>query len=79
MGMNIDSEIAKETERLKLDKLEIEESLKSVRNRYANLLLGDMGKDINDVTSGKIFVRFSTWEKIKYSIKSFFNRLLKML
>lgn len=77
--MNIDSEISKERERLKLDKLEIEESLKSTRNKYANLLLGDMGKDINDVISGKVFVRFSTWEKIKYSIKTFFNRILKII
>ena len=77
--MNIDSEISKERKRLKLDKLEIEESLKSVRNRYANLLLGDMGKDIDNVTSGKAFVRFSTWEKIKYSIKTFFNKILRIV
>lgn len=77
--MNIDSEISKERERLKLDKLEIEESLKSARNRYANLLLGDMGKDIDNVTSGKVFVRFSTWEKIKYSIKTFFNKILRIV
>jgi hypothetical protein len=77
--MNIDSEISKERKRLKLDKLEIEESLKSVRNRYANLLLGDMGKDIDNVTSGKVFVRFSTWEKIKYSIKTFFNKILRIV
>ena len=36
----------------------------------ANLLLNDMGKDMDDVLKGKVKVKFSWKEKMKYKIKT---------
>lgn len=54
-----------------------EMALKGHQTMIANMLNGSMGKDINDVLSGKKKVKLSIWMKIKYKflyyIKMFTN------
>ena len=43
------------------------------KQQYAEMLRGSLGKDILDVTSGKVKVKLTTKEKIKYWFKKFFE------
>jgi hypothetical protein len=47
------------------------------KNKWANLLSGEMGKDINDVLSGKVKVKLSWKERYKYKIKRLINNFRK--
>lgn len=73
-----DALLNKELRGLESDRLMTKLAVENERNRYANLLKGDMGKDIDDVLSGKIVVKLTAKEKFKYKLKSFFDRLFKM-
>lgn len=53
-------------------------ALESTRNSYANMLMGEMGKDIDDVLSGKVKVKLSLSEKIRYKIRGFIDCILRI-
>ena len=55
------------------------QELTNKRQHMANLLLNDMGKDINDVLKGKVKVKLSWKEKMKYKIKYYINKLFEIL
>ena len=42
------------------------------------MLLGSMGKDIEDVLSGKVKVKLTWKEKMKYKIRGFIDTILKI-
>ena len=48
------------------DKIIFEHELKTHRDNIAHMLKTDMGKDIDDVLSGKKIVTLSFFEKFKY-------------
>jgi hypothetical protein len=73
-----DALVNKELRGLESDRLMTKLAVENERNRYADLLRGNMGKDIDDVLSGKIVVKLTRREKLKYKLKSFFDRLFKM-
>lgn len=73
-----DALLNKELRGLESDRLMTKLAVENERDRYANLLNGGMGKDIDDVLSGKVVVKLTTKEKFKYKLKSFFDRLFKM-
>lgn len=73
-----DTLVNKELRGLESDRLMTKLAVENERNRYADLLRGNMGKDIDDVLSGKIVVKLTRREKLKYKLKSFFDRLFKM-
>lgn len=59
---------------------EIEKSASAIegrRNKYAEMLLGDMGKDIDAVLSGKVKVKLSFKDKVKYKIRGFFHSIMR--
>lgn len=45
----------------------------SSKTEFANMLRNELGKDITDVVSGKVKVKLSFKEKLKYRIKRFFQ------
>ena len=73
-----DALVNKELRGLESDRLMTNLAVENERNRYADLLRGNMGKDIDDVLSGKIVVKLTRRKKLKYKLKSFFDRLFKM-
>ena len=73
-----DALVNKELRGLESDRLMTKLAVENERNRYADLLRGNMGKDIDDVLSGKIVVKLTRRKKLKYKLKSFFDRLFKM-
>lgn len=52
--------------------------IQGTQYNIANELLGEMGKDIDDVLSGKKKVKLSLMEKIKYSLRYYINKLFKL-
>ena len=68
-----------ETEILESEKERDEKELSKVREHFASQLRGEMGRDINDVLSGKIKVDVSPWRLFKFKVKCFFNRIFEIL
>jgi hypothetical protein len=73
----MDYNLQREIRGLKNDKLMSERAVNYEKNKWANLLSGEMGKDINDVLSGKVKVKLSWKERYKYKIKRLINNLRK--
>lgn len=67
--------INKELTNINNDKIIFEHELKTHRDNIAHMLKTDMGKDIDDVLSGKKIVKLSFFEKIKYKTKYYLNLL----
>ena len=55
------------------------QELTNKRQQMANLLLNDMGKDMDDVLKGKVKVKLSWRERMKYKIKYYINKLFEIL
>ena len=71
----IDSQTIKELQQYKQDRIYLENELNKERLRFAKSLKGDMGKDIDDVLSGKKIVKLSKWFIFKRKMKIFLCRL----
>lgn len=67
----------RELNQLNNDRKIMEIELSNERDRIANLLIGEMGKDIDDVLCGKKVVKLSFFEKVKYKINFFLDKLFK--
>lgn len=77
--MNGDYELNRELKGWKNDKLMTERAVEFERNRWAEMLRGNLGKDIDDVLSGKKKVRLTFNEVINYKLKFYKNKIKKML
>ena len=75
---NIDYELTRETRGLKNDKMMTERAVEFERNRWAEMLRGNLGKDIDDVLSGKKKVRLTFNEVINYKLRFYKNKIKKM-
>ena len=67
----------KEKKILDNEKLMTERIIAGQQEVIAKQLLGDMGKDINDVLSGKVKVKLSLKEKIKYTFRFWVNKFFR--
>lgn len=67
----------RELNQLNNDRKKMEIELSNERDRIASLLIGEMGKDIDDVLCGKKIVKLSFFEKVKYKAKFFLDKLFK--
>lgn len=76
---NIDYELARETRGLRNDKIMTERAVDYEKNRWAEMLKGNLGKDIDDVLSGKKKVRLTFNEVINYKLRFYKNKIKKML
>ena len=69
----------KELEKLKKDKLIFERELECERAKIAKTLIdGGMGKEIDDVLSGRKTIKVSFLEKTKYKIKFYLDRIFNL-
>ena len=59
------------------DRLMSRRALNFQQRRIAEELLGDMGKDMDDVLSGKVKVELPLLTRIKYKINFWLNKLFK--
>lgn len=67
----MEREIQREIQTLRSEKKMDELALKGHQWSIAEQLNGAMGKDMNDVLSGKKKVEFTFWTKVKYEINNF--------
>lgn len=59
------------------DRLMSRRAINFQQRRIAEELLGDMGKDMDDVLSGKVKVKLPLLMRIKYKINFWLNKLFK--
>ena len=76
--MSVDYELAREMRGLKNDKMMTGRAVESEKNRWAEKLQGEVGKDIDDVLSGKKKVKLTFNEVINYKLKYYKNKIKKM-
>ena len=62
-------ELQREMRGLKNDRLMTERAVDSEKSKWAELLKGELGTDINDVLSGKKKVKLTFREKLNYKIR----------
>lgn len=60
------------------DRLMSRRAINFQQNLIANELKGEMGKDIHNVLSGKVKVKLSFNEKLKYKINYWINKFFKL-
>ena len=63
----------RELRMLNNDKKMTERAVDSEKNRWAEMLKGSMGNDINDVLSGKVKIKPINKKSFKYKLKKFFR------
>lgn len=73
-----DFNIDEELDKMNKEKKSLEMALDNRRNEIASMLMSDMGKDIDDVLSGKKKVKLSFFEKVKYSFRFYIDKLFKL-
>lgn len=73
-----DIELNREARELKNEKVLSELIMNSQKDMLSRSLLGDWGKDIDDVLSGKVKVKLSWKEKLKYKINFWINKFFKI-
>ena len=69
----------KELNGLKQDRLGYEIELKTHQQHLLESLKGDMGKDIQNVLSGKVKVQLPFWQRCKYKIKYILERIFNII
>ena len=72
-------EIDKELRELNKDKKTFEDELERHKNQMAQLLLNEMGEDINNVINGMVKVKLTRREKLKYKIKYYIDKIFNIL
>ena len=76
--MGVDYELNRELRGWKNDKIMTERAVDFEKNRWAELLKGEMGNDIDDVLSGKKKVKLTFNEVLNYKLKFYKNKIKKM-
>ena len=73
--MNDKAELNREVRNLENDKKMSILVIKNEQEKMARMLRGSMGKDIDDVLSGKVKVKLSYFEKMKYKINFWLDKI----
>jgi len=74
----MDYELLRETRGLKNDKLMTERAVEFEKNRWAEMLKGEVGNDMKDVLSGKKKVKLTFNEIISYKLRLYKNKIKKL-
>lgn len=74
----MDYELNRELRGLKNDKIMTERAVDFEKNRWAEMLKGEVGQDIKDVLSGKKKVKLTFNEVINYKLRFYKNKIKKM-
>lgn len=72
-----DLDLVREARGLKNDKIMTNRLLDEEQQTMKNSLMGDLGKDMDDVLSGRVKVKLSWKEKIKYKVNFWLNKFFK--
>lgn len=73
--MNEKVELNREVKNLENDKKMSILAIKNEQEKMARMLRGSMGKDIDDVLSGKVKVKLSFFEKMKYKVNFWIDKI----
>lgn len=73
----MDYNLHRELRGYKNDKMMSQRAVNFERNKWARLLNGEMGKDIDNVLSGKVKVKLTFKEIVSYKLKRLKNKLFK--
>ena len=71
-------ELNRELRGLKNDKIMTERAVNFEKNMWAEKLKGEVGKDIDDVLSGRKKVKLTFNEVVNYKLKYYKNKIKKM-
>ena len=71
-------EVNYELQELEKERASYEYELEMHKEKLKQSLLGEMGKDIDDVLSGNKIVELPKTEKLKYKIKHFFEKIFNL-
>lgn len=71
-------EVNYELQELEKERASYEYELEMHKEKLKQSLLGEMGKDIDDVLSGNKIVELPKTEKFKYKIKHFFEKIFNL-
>lgn len=74
----MDYELNRELRGWKNDKIMTERAVEFEKNRWAEMLKGNIGQDIKDVLSGKKKVKLTFKEVLRYKIKFYKNKIKKL-
>ena len=69
------AELNREVRNLENDKKMSILAIKNEQEKMARMLRGSMGKDIDDVLSGKVKVKLSFFEKMKYKVNFWLDKI----
>lgn len=69
----------REKQALENDKLMSERALSFQKNKIANELLGEMGKDMTNVLNGKVKVTLPLSVRIKYKVNHWIDKLFRTI
>lgn len=68
-------ELNRELNGLKTDRISYENELKNEREKMAYFLRNELGEDIDNVLNGKVIVKLSFKEKLKYKLKYIIDKI----
>ena len=68
-------ELNRELNGLKTDIISYEDELKNKREKMAYFLRNELGEDIDNVLNGKVIVKLSFKEKLKYKLKYIIDKI----
>lgn len=74
----IDIALSKELNGYAGDKKMTELAISTTQNRMAEMLNGEMGKDMKAVLNGEIQIKPTTYENNKFKLISWFKRMFRM-
>lgn len=69
----------KELDGLQRDRLGYKVELEIHQKHLLESLKGEMGKDIQDVLSGKVKVKLSFWQRFQYKLKYILERIFNTI
>ena len=72
-------ELNRELKESEKERLIYSKELENKRQQMADMLLNDMGKDIEDVMKGNVKIKLTFWEKIKYSLRYYIDKIFNTL
>lgn len=70
-----DFELNRELKGLQSDRKQYEDELKNKREKMAYFLRNELGEDIDDVLNGKIKVKLTLKEKLKYKFNYIIDKI----
>ena len=68
-------QLNRELKGLQSDRKQYEDELKNEREKMAYFLRNELGEDIDNVLNGKVIVKLSFKEKLKYKLKYIIDKI----